>query len=127
MTPVPQKILVVDDDPHIRRLIRIYLGSTGAEVFDRATGEEAEAVAASEQFDLALIDVILPVYGGFRLAHKLRGKCRIVIMSGDESQAAAAAENGAATFLAKPFTKDELLAAVSSAPDRSRAGTAPGT
>jgi DNA-binding response OmpR family regulator len=115
MTAMPRKLLVVDDDVHIRRLMQLYLREAGYDVRDRGTGEEALALAASEAFDVVLVDVILPVYGGYRLAQKLKSAApspRIVVMSGDETQRDAAVANGADAFLAKPFTKDELLAAV---------------
>ena len=113
MTPVPRKLLVVDDDVHIRRLIRIYLRDLDLAVDDCGNGEEAIALASSDSVDIALIDVILPMYGGLRLAQKLRASnasMRIVLMSGDASQRDPAIEQGADAFLLKPFTKEELVA-----------------
>jgi DNA-binding response OmpR family regulator len=113
---VRRKLLVVDDDAHIRRLIQIYLRGTDFDVVDRGTGEEAVAIAAQQPFDVALIDVILPFFGGFRVAQKLKSAQpapRVVVMSGDETQREAAAGYGADAFLAKPFTKEELVAALS--------------
>ncbi|MEA2571181.1 MAG: two-component system, OmpR family, operon response regulator KdpE [Acidobacteriota bacterium] len=117
MTAVPRKILIVDDDVHIRRLIALYLRQAGFEVVDSGSGEEALELAAREAFDTVLVDVILPAYGGLRLTQKLKSAAaapRIIVMSGDESQREAAAGYGADDFLTKPFTRDELLAVVSS-------------
>lgn len=113
---MPRKLLVVDDDVHIRRLISLYLRTAGFEVADSGTGEDALELASRETFDTVLIDVILPAYGGFRLTQKLKSAAaapRIVVMSGDETQRDAAAGYGADAFLSKPFTREELLAAVS--------------
>jgi two-component system KDP operon response regulator KdpE len=115
MTAVPRKLLIVDDDVHIRRLIALYLKQAGCEVVDSGSGEEALELAAREAFDTVLVDVILPAYGGFRLTQKLKSTTpapRVIVMSGDESQREAAASYGADDFLAKPFTRDELLAKV---------------
>lgn len=112
---MPQKILVVDDDVHIRRLIGLYLRQQGFEVADSGTGEEALELASRDAFDTVLVDVILPAFGGFRLTQKLKSAAaapRIIVMSGDETQREAAAGYGADGFLSKPFTKEELLAAL---------------
>jgi two-component system OmpR family response regulator len=115
MTAVPRKFLIVDDDVHIRRLIALYLRQAGYEVVDSGSGEEALELAARDAFDTVLVDVILPAYGGFRLTQKLKSSApapRVIVMSGDETQREAAAGYGADAFLAKPFTRDELLAVV---------------
>ena len=111
------KLLVVDDDLHIRRLIAIYLRDAGFEVTEVATGEEGLQVAQREPFDIVLIDLILPHYGGFRLCQKLKAAQsppRVVITTGDDSAQSRelAKESNADGFLAKPFTRDELLAAL---------------
>jgi two-component system OmpR family response regulator len=115
------KLLVVDDDLHIRRLIGIYLRDAGFEVTEAATGEEGLQVAQREAFDIVLIDLILPHYGGFRLCQKLKSAPappRVVITTGDDSPQSRnlAKESNADGFLAKPFTRDELLAAVRPSP-----------
>jgi DNA-binding response OmpR family regulator len=115
MTAVPQKVLIVDDDAHIRRLIALYLRHAGYAVADSGTGEEALELASRDTFDTVLVDVILPAYGGFRLTQKLKSASaapRVIVMSGDETQREAAASYGADGFLSKPFTKEELLAAL---------------
>ena len=111
------KLLVVDDDLHIRRLIGLYLRDAGFEVTEAATGDEGLQTAQREPFDIVLIDLILPHYGGFRLCQKLKSAPsppRVVITTGDDSQQSRdlAKESNADGFLAKPFTRDELLAAL---------------
>jgi DNA-binding response OmpR family regulator len=115
------KLLVVDDDLHIRRLIGIYLRDAGFEVTEAATGEEGLEISQREPFDIVLIDLILPHHGGFRLCQKLKATAsppRVVITTGDDSAQAReqATEARADGFLAKPFTREELLAAVSPSP-----------
>jgi two-component system OmpR family response regulator len=116
MTAVPRKLLVVDDDTHIRRLIRIYLRDAGFDVADAATGEEALEQAAKERFDVVIVDVILPYFGGFRLCQKLKAAeapPRVVIISGDDSPETqqTARDYRADAFVAKPFTKEEIVSA----------------
>ena len=116
MTAVRRQLLVVDDDEHIRRLIRIYLRDSAFDVADCGTGEEALELAWHQPFDVVLIDVILPVYGGFRLSQKLKSATpapRVVVMSGDETQREPAEGYGADAFLGKPFTKEALVSALS--------------
>lgn len=111
------KLLVVDDDLHIRRLIGIYLREAGFEVTEAGTGEEGLHAAQRERFDIVLIDLILPHYGGFRLCQKLKSvdaPPRVVITTGDDSPQSReqAKEAKADGFLAKPFTREELLGAL---------------
>src|SRR5712664_1230051 len=115
------KLLVVDDDLHIRRLIGIYLRDAGFEGTEAATGDEGMQIAQREPFDIVLVDLILPHYGGFRLCQKLKSAPsppRVVITTGDDSQQSRdlATESEADAFLPKPFTREELLAAVGPPP-----------
>jgi len=108
------RVLLVDDDVHIRRIVSLYLRDT--EVREAASADEALSLAANERFDVAVIDRILPHSGGARVCQRLResgGAARIIVMSGDDSAAEAVA-GCADAFLAKPFTREELLAALSS-------------
>ncbi|HVT44990.1 MAG TPA: response regulator [Thermoanaerobaculia bacterium] len=118
----PRKLLVVDDDVHIRRLLRLFLRNSGFEVHEAGTGEEAIKLAEKNDYDVILLDLILPYYGGFRLCQKFRrrpdgSRAHIVIMTGDDSveTRATATECGADDFLAKPFDAErvrELVTAV---------------
>jgi two-component system response regulator ResD len=117
MTAVPRKVLIVDDDVHIRRLIKLYLRDSGFELAEAGTGEDALELAARDSFDLAIVDLILPYYGGLRLCQKLKASepaPRVIIITGDESPEApeTAREYRADAFVLKPFTRDELLAAM---------------
>jgi DNA-binding response OmpR family regulator len=112
-----RKVLIVDDDVHIRRLIKLYLRGGEFELAEAATGEEALELAAKAPFDVAIVDLILPYYGGLRLCQKLKASepaPRVVIITGDESPETreAAKEYRGDAFILKPFTRDEIMAAV---------------
>ena len=111
-----RKLLIVDDDPHIRKLLKLYLRNSGFELSEAATGEEAIQLFDRENFDVVLLDLILPYYGGFRLCQKFKGMTGrnpyIVIMTGDDSDEtrSTAKEVGADDFIAKPFSAEEVVA-----------------
>lgn len=116
----PLKVLIVDDDPHIRRLLKIYLRSS--ELAEAATGEEAIALFETSDFDLVLLDLILPYYGGLRLCQKFKSKTRgrkpyVVIMTGDDSSETRdnSVQAGADEFLAKPFSAEQFREVVARA------------
>jgi len=105
------KLLVVDDDVHIRRIVALYL--RGHDVAEAATGEEALARLAGERFDAVIVDLILPQFGGLRLCRKIKESAappRVIVISGDEQLRDDARDAGADAFLAKPFAKDDLAA-----------------
>jgi DNA-binding response OmpR family regulator len=113
----PRRVLVVDDDVHIRRLIGIYLRASGSDVAAAATGEEALEEFARKAADLVIVDLILPYFGGFRLCQKLKATepaPRVLIITGDDSPETRETANEAHAdgFLPKPFTREELLAAI---------------
>jgi DNA-binding response OmpR family regulator len=115
------KLLIVDDDPHIRRLLQLYCRGTGLEVHEAATGEEAESLIDQNRYAVVLLDLILPYYGGFRICQKLKRVPRqsqpfVIMMTGDDSQEtrASAAECGADHFLPKPFSAVEVRDLVTS-------------
>ena len=72
MTATPAKILIVDDEPHMRRLLQFTLARTGATLFQAATGREALAIAGAQPVDLIVIDFMLPDLDGFATLRELR-------------------------------------------------------
>ena len=105
------KLLVVDDDVHIRRIAALYL--RGHDVAEAATDEDALQRLGGERFDAVVVDLILPQFGGLRLCRKIKESAappRVIVMSGDEGLRDEARDAGADAFLAKPFTRDALLA-----------------
>lgn len=113
-----KRVLIVDDDPHLRRLLRLYLRDLPAEIAEAATGDEALASVARAQWDVVLLDLILPQHGGFRICRKIRGgphpDAWIAMMTADDSAEAreAAKDAGADAFIAKPFDPVDVAAMV---------------
>jgi DNA-binding NtrC family response regulator len=107
------KILVVDDDPALRRLMQVTLMERDYEVFVAATGEEGLKILAEQPIDVALTDLHLPDFDGIELVQESRKcapKAEIIVITGYGSvaRAAAAKKAGAFYFLEKPVNFDEL-------------------
>ena len=110
----PLRILVVDDEPPIRKLLRTGLGTQGYEVVDAPSGKAALELLAKKP-DLVILDLGLPDIDGLELLRrirKLQGSLPIVVLSsrGDEAGKVAALDLGADDYVTKPFGMDELLA-----------------
>jgi two-component system KDP operon response regulator KdpE len=106
--------LIIDDEPQIRRLLRVTLEATGYHVLDAATGQEGLVQAAQCRPNLILLDLGLPDMDGVVVLKRLREWSRvpIVILSVKDRDAekAAALDAGADDFVTKPFGTAELLA-----------------
>jgi two-component system KDP operon response regulator KdpE len=113
------RILVVDDEPQIRRSLQVNLEAKNYAVQTAASGEEAIESLARWKPDLVIIDLILPFMNGIDLTRHIREKSPvpIIILSamGDERQKVAALESGADDYVTKPFSMEELHARVRSA------------
>jgi two-component system KDP operon response regulator KdpE len=110
----PVKILVVDDEPPIRKLLRTGLGTQGYEVLDAPNGKVALELLAQKP-DLVILDLGLPDIDGLELLKRIRqlqNGLPIVVLSsrGDEAGKVAALDLGADDYVTKPFGMDELLA-----------------
>jgi two-component system KDP operon response regulator KdpE len=107
-------VLVVDDEPEIRRALRTALGGRGYDVQLAASGEEGLAEFGRHRPDLVLLDLQLPGLSGLDLCREIRGQSDvpIIILSvrGDESTKVRALDLGADDYVTKPFGVDELLA-----------------
>jgi len=110
------RILVVDDDPGIRRSLAAELGACGHEVSTAGDGEEAARATADAPFDLILTDLAMPVADGFALISSVRarGDTPIIVLSvrDREHDKVRALDLGADDYVAKPFSVPELLARV---------------
>jgi two-component system, OmpR family, KDP operon response regulator KdpE len=110
------RILVVDDEPQIRRALSLHLGARGYEVFEADTGERAMQVAASEHPDVVLLDLGLPGVDGKVVIEALRGwtTMPIIVLTvrDDERSKVQALDAGADDYITKPFGMAELLARV---------------
>jgi DNA-binding response OmpR family regulator len=109
-------ILVVDDDPQVRRWVQDVLESEGLEVAAAAEGRQALKLAASQPPALVVLDVTLPGLQGAEVARELRAvlgsQVPILVITADGRAADKAAQVQAFAHLRKPFTMDELLAVV---------------
>ncbi len=110
------RILVVDDEPQIRRALSLHLGVRGYEVFEADTGERAIQVAATEHPDVVLLDLGLPGMDGILVIQALRGwtSMPIIVLTvrDDERSKVQALDAGADDYVTKPFGMAELLARV---------------
>ena len=109
--------LVVDDEPAIRRTLRVALAAMGYAVTDAATGAAAVRLAADKAFDLALLDLRLGRDDGLDVLPGLLAACPgvgVVVVTAHASVGTAveAMRRGAVDYLPKPFTPDQLRAAV---------------
>ena len=119
MPASPLKVLVVDDEPHIRTLLKTTLNRAGYAVVEAATAREALNAKSIDKPDLVLLDLGLPDRDGLELVTLLRQEPRaalIVISARDQSeQKVAALDLGADDYVTKPFDTEELLARVNAA------------
>jgi two-component system KDP operon response regulator KdpE len=113
------KILVVDDEPQIRRVMRTTLSKHGYEVIDARSGKEALARLREELPDLVLLDLNLPGIGGLDACRIIRAgsEIPIIILSvrNNEKDKVMALDAGADDYVTKPFSMEELLARIRAA------------
>lgn len=116
-------ILIVDDEPQIRKLLKINLESNSYAVLQAATGKEGLLLAASHPPELILLDIGLPDTSGHFILKELKQWYNnpVIILSvlDNEEDIVKALDNGATDYLTKPFRTGELLARIRSAIRRS--------
>ena len=107
------KILIVDDDPHIRELSRLFLQNAGFEVYEAADGLDALARLDSLKADLFIIDVMMPNMDGWELCRELRQAYDLPILmltaKGETSQKIKGFQLGTDDYLVKPFEPLEMV------------------
>jgi two-component system, OmpR family, KDP operon response regulator KdpE len=114
MTAAPLKILIVDDEPPIRKLLRMGLTTQGYQVLEATNGKTALELLGNEP-DLIILDLGLPDIQGHELLRMIRARNEgvpVVVLSsrGDEAGKVQALDFGADDYITKPFGMDELLA-----------------
>lgn len=123
---VPPRVLVVDDEPEMRRTVARVLTTRGMDVMTANDGRMAMELLSREAIDVALIDLMMPQVGGFELLEELRGggvDTEVIIMTAyaDVETAVRAMHTGAYHFLTKPFrSHDEVVHTVSKATEHRR-------
>jgi len=112
-------VLIIDDEPQIRRLLRVTLEANGYRVFDAASGNEGIVQVAQRRPDVVLLDLGLPDLTGNEVLRRLREWSRVpvIILSvrDREEDKIAALDAGADDYVTKPFGAGELLARVRAA------------
>lgn len=121
------RVLVVDDEPQIRRSLRVALRANGYEVEEAATGEAALAQAALRPPELVILDLSLPDLDGVEVCRRLREwtQLSVIILSanGEDEAKVRALDEGADDYVTKPFSVLELLARMRVAARRAARGT----
>jgi two-component system KDP operon response regulator KdpE len=113
------RILVVDDEPQIRRVLRATLTAKGYEVVDARSGEEALEALRDSRFNLVLLDINMPGIGGLETCREIRASSEVAIIMltvhNAEADKVAALDAGADDYVTKPFSTPELLARIRAA------------
>ena len=128
---VPDRILIVDDDPEIRRLLVDYLTRNGFEAISARDGREMWHALERHAIDLVVLDLMLPDTDGLTLCRDMRAKAGTSVKAnlpvlmltarGEETDRIIGIEMGADDYLVKPFNPRELLARIKSILRRTRA------
>jgi len=114
------RILVVDDEPQIRRVMKATLTGNGYEVYDAQTGEQALEQIRKAKIDLVLLDMNMPGMGGIETCRELRSGSEdvaiiMLTVRNTERDKVEALDAGADDFVTKPFSMPELLARIRAA------------
>ena len=111
-----EQILIIDDDEELCELVGEYLEVEGFSVRAVHDGEEGLRTALAEEFDLAILDVMLPSKNGFDVLRDLRNNSALPVLMltarGDDMERIVGLEIGADDYLAKPFNPRELVARI---------------
>lgn len=113
------RILVVDDDPQIRRVMRVTITAQGYEVVDAKSGDEALEQLRGGRIDLVMLDMNMPGMSGLECCRLIRERSEIAIIMltvrDAETDKVAALDAGADDYITKPFNTPELLARIRAA------------
>jgi two-component system, OmpR family, response regulator len=108
------RVLVVDDDPHIRELVRHFLEAEGMETAEAADGSAALAAVAGSKIDLVILDVMMPGLDGWTVCREIKRRRDLPVIlltaKGDSSQKVKGFDLGADDYVVKPFDPPELVA-----------------
>src|SRR5688572_21440057 len=125
------RVLVVDDEPQITRVLRTVLTSQGYQVRVATEGESALANFSEWRPELVITDLYMPRMDGIELCRRIRAVSAVPIIvlsvKGEERTKVEALDSGADDYVTKPFGIDELLARVRAAVQRGGTAAEPGT
>jgi len=114
------RVLIVDDDPSVQKVIHSRLERKGHEVFCASNGEEALAQAGAHEIEVVVSDIRMPGLDGFAVLEQIKAPTILVTGHGDKESAIRAVSAGAFAFFEKPFDLDALEVAVYRAGERFR-------
>ena len=113
------RILVVDDEPHIRRVLSSILASQGFDVITASDGLEGLELMGESHVDLVILDLMMPGANGLEILSKIRSNpdqadTPVIILTakGQDTDREAALAGGASDFLTKPFSPKKLIARI---------------
>jgi len=110
------KIMIVDDDPYIRELVRVFLQREGFDIVEAADGQEALAMLEHTPAELVILDIMMPNMDGWELCRELRKMYDIPLLmltaKGETAQKIKGFELGTDDYLVKPFEPAELVVRV---------------
>lgn len=114
MTAMARRVLIVDDDPHIREVLKFAFAKSGVETVEAGDGEEALALIGQNPPDLVVLDINMPRMDGLEVCRRLRasGDLPILFLSSrdDELDRVLGIELGADDYVVKPFSPREVVA-----------------
>ncbi len=120
----PNKLLIIDDDVSLCELLSEYLQTEGFQVESVHSGATGERAALEQDFELVVLDVMLPDKKGFEVLRQIRlqSQCPVLMLTarGDELDRVLGLELGADDYLSKPFSARELLARIGAIIRRAR-------
>ncbi|MDM5350595.1 response regulator transcription factor [Lysinibacillus sphaericus] len=113
------KLLMVDDDAHIRELVRVFLQNEGLEVIEATDGVDALSKLASEKVDMVIMDIMMPKMDGWALCEEIRSyhpdlPILMLTANGETAQKVKGFNLGTDDYLVKPFEPAELIVRVKS-------------
>src|SRR6266436_1349405 len=120
-------ILIVDDDPHLRELTRVFLQHEGFDVSEACDGVEALSILEQLKVEMVILDIMMPKTDGWELCRQLRRYYDVPVLmltaKGETSQKLKGFQVGADDYLVKPFEPLELVARVKAVLKRYRIAT----
>src|SRR5947208_5338944 len=124
MAPGQARILLVDDEQAVQKLLTYPLRKEGYEVVEARDGQEALDRFGEERFDLVVLDIMLPKLDGIEVCRRLRSHSQVPIImltaKGDEVDKVVGLEMGADDYITKPFSLREFRSRIKAALRRSR-------